>query len=267
MPEEVMEPVAQPQGQGDVIPEGQEVQPTEGQGHADLVSSLYDLNSVPEQFREDFAAYAKELDKKIQSKFQEAAEYRKGWEPYGDIGITEYEPDSIRNLLAFAEALNDPDTAKDAVLRLVENLGIDLAGAPVEDAEGGDDPLAEVRDELAEFRQWKAEQEAERFRAEEIDRLMSELSEVETLHGKPFTDEEKSRIVALAGRMPLEDEPIKAAYSLISEVSGDAQKSLVKAKAKQPRAAEPGGRASTVAPPVESFEEAKRIFEERRRQP
>ncbi len=40
-------------------------------------------------------------------KFEEAAEYRKGWAPYEELGINQLEPDTLAELFAFQD-FKDP---------------------------------------------------------------------------------------------------------------------------------------------------------------
>lgn len=259
----------QPEGQGQPVAEGSEVQP-EGQGQQDAHDGLYDLSSIEDPaIRSEVERIAKDIDRNVNGKLQEAAEYRKGWEPYEQLGVNELDPDGLGALLQFAEALSDEETAREALLQIAETVGVDLAGVdPVGEATE-DDPIASVQQELEELRQWRqAQEERELYatvEAEEAQRLEAEWAEVEEAHGRPFTDDEKVRLRDLAIRFVADSEqPIKDAYEFITSVAGQAQSDLVDQAPDQPSPAEPGGQASTAVEPVETFEEAERLMRERR---
>lgn len=259
----------QPDGQGQPVAEGSEVQP-EGQGQQDAHDGLYDLSSIEDPaIRSEVERIAKDIDRNVNGKLQEAAEYRKGWEPYEQLGVNELDPDGLGALLQFAEALSDEETAREALLQIAETVGVDLAGVdPVGEATE-DDPIASVQQELEDLRQWRqAQEERELYatvEAEEAQRLEAEWAEVEEAHGRPFTDDEKVRLRDLAIRFVADSEqPIKDAYEFITSVAGQAQSDLVDQAPDQPSPAEPGGQASTAVEPVETFEEAERLMRERR---
>ena len=259
----------------DVQPEGQGVESAQqsggtadpGQGQEDY-SGLYDLNSVPTEYRSHVERIAKDIDRNVQAKLREAAEFRKGWEPYESLGLREYDAESVGSLLQLAQALSDEDSAREVVHRLAESLGLSIAEAQsiVDDAEDeDDDPLSDIRGELEELREFKASFEFSRAQEAETQRLTQEFAEVEAQHGKPFTDKERDLLVSMAARFGTEDEPINAAYALMNEISGAAEKALVSGKAKEPAPAESRGRASTTVKRPDSFDEAERLFVESRK--
>lgn len=267
--QEEVEAVQPEEGQGQPVAEGSEVQPGEGQGQQDTSDGLYDLSSIDDpKVRSEVERIAKDIDRNVNGKLQEAAEYRKGWEAYEELGVNELDPEGLGALLSFAEALNDEETARDALLQLAETVGVDLSGvSPEEDF--SDDPIASVQKELEDLRQWRQSQEERELyasvQAEEAQRLEAEWTEVEEAHGKPFTEDEKVRLRDLAIRFVADSEqPIKDAYEFITSVAGHAQSDLVDQAPDQPSPAEPEGQASTAVEPVETFEEAERLMRERR---
>lgn len=266
------EAVQPDEGQGqpiaDSTTEPSAVQP-EGQGQTDAPTGLYDLSTVPEEYRSHVERIAEDINRNANAKFQEAAEYRKAWEPYEKLGINEVDPDGLTALLEFAQEISNPDTARDALLNIAQALELDLGAVADEEDDGEEpDPIQEIRAELESFKQERAQaqeqaqiqtlqqQAAEGFRAE--------FAEVEQLNGKPFSQDEKVQLIGLAKRFQMDnDEPIKAAYQFINSISGRAEKALVDSQPKPPVSAEPAGRASSAVQPVDTFEDALRLHMER----
>jgi hypothetical protein len=253
------------EGQGDAAaPEQTQVQPSEGQGQGDATAGLYDLSSVPDEYREHVERIAKDIDRNAQTKFREAADYRKQWQPFEDLGLTDQDPAQIRQMIELSQLLGDESTAQDAVLALAKHVGLEVDGLD-EEPEGEPDPNAELRTQVERLAAAESERQQAQAQAQELERLQGEWDDIVQEHG-PFTDEQQELIVELASRFDSEDEPLKAAHKLFNQIVGHGEQGLVKAKAGEPRAAEPAGRASTAVAPPETFEEAKRLMTERRAQ-
>jgi len=263
------EAVQPPEGQGQPVANESEVQPLEGQGQQDGYEGLYDLNAIDDPaIRSEVERIAKDIDRNVNTKLQEAAEYRKGWEPYEHLGLNQLDPEGLGALLSFADALADQSTAQGALMDLAQQVGVDLS-AQVADGDVEASPLTGLESEVAELREWKnSQEERELFasvEAEETKRLQAEWSEVEERHGKPFSEDEQARLRDLALKFVADsDTPISDAYDFIEGITGQAQSAFVDGAPDQPSPAEPAGQASTSAAPVESFEEAERLYRERR---
>ena len=264
------EAVQPDEGQGQPIANESEVQPGEGQGHEDGYEGLYDLNAIDDPaVRSEVERIAKDIDRNVNSKLQDAAEYRKGWEPYEHLGLNQLDPEGLGALLSFADALSDESTAQGALMDLAQQVGVDISAQNAEGFDPEASPLSGLESEVADLREWKnSQEERELFatvEAEETKRLQAEWSEVEERHGKPFSEDEQGRLRDLALKFVADsDTPISDAYDFIEGIAGRAQSALVDGAPDQPSPAEPAGQASTSAAPVESFEEAERLYRERR---
>lgn len=256
----------QPQeGQGLTPASTSEVQP-EGQGlRDDTTTGLYDLSTVDEAHRADVERIAKQIEENANRRFREHAEYRKGWAPYEELGLNGVDPAELKTVIDFAQALSgDEDTARDAVLELARQVGLVTDDEDPAQAEPEpDDPTSALERRLAAIE--AAEQERTQAAAVEEAKvaLAAEWSEVEKLNGKPFTDDEATRLADLAARFVEDDEPIKAAWEFINSISGSAERALISKKRSEPGPAEGAGRASTAVKPPETFEEAEAAFRQR----
>jgi hypothetical protein len=250
------------QGQGADLSQSQ-VQP-EGQGQGDSTTGLYDLSSVPEQYRSEVERIAKDIDRNAQAKFREAADYRKQWQPFEELGLTDQNPESIRQMIELSQLLGDESTAQDAVLALAKHVGLEVDGLDPE-PEAEPDPTADLRSQVEQLAAAESERQQAAAQQAEMDRLQGEWDEIVQEHG-PFTDDQQELIIELASRFDSEAEPLKAAHKLFNQIAGHAEQGLVRSKSGEPAAAEPAGRASTAVAPPETFDEAKRLMIERRSQ-
>lgn len=250
------------EGQGADLTQSQ-VQP-EGQGQGDAATGLYDLSSVPDEYRSHVERIAKDIDRNAQTKFREAAEYRKQWQPFEELGLTEQNPDEIRQMIELSRLLSDESTAQDAVLALAKHVGLEVDGLD-EEPQGDPDPNAELRAQIEALQAAESERQQAAAQQQELERLQDEWDGIVQEHG-PFTDEQQALIVDLASRFESEEQPLVAAHKLFNQIVGFGEQGLVKAKAGEPSASEPAGRASTTVAPPETFEEAKRLMTERRSQ-
>ena len=91
--------------------EADTAQPTTGQGDGGTSDAPYAeyLNRIPEEYRGDVEPIFKEWDGNVTRRFQEAAEFRKQWEPFAQTGISQMQPDEVQWALQVAEAAqNNP---------------------------------------------------------------------------------------------------------------------------------------------------------------
>jgi hypothetical protein len=259
------------EGQGQPIADQPSAVQPEGQGQPDAQTGLYDLSTVPEEYRSHVEQHLKDIERNANKRFQEAAEYRKAWEPYESLGINEVDPEGLSALMEFAQAIADPESARDAVLNLAQALELDLNATPEYDPDNPDnepDPVEELRAKVEAIEQERAAQQEQaqiaQLQQQAEAAYRAEFAEVEGLNGKPFSQEEKVELIGLARRFQLDhDEPIKAAYQFINSIRGGAEKALVDSQPAPPAPAEPAGRASSAVQPVDSFEEALRLHMER----
>ena len=72
-------------------------------------SGLYDLDSVDPEIREQLTPHLKAIEGNVTKKLQEAAEFRKCWEPYAELGLQDVDPAHLQQLLEFAQMAQDPE--------------------------------------------------------------------------------------------------------------------------------------------------------------
>jgi len=238
-----------------------DVQPQEGQGDAGL--GLYDLNSVPEHLREHVAPHLKTIEGNVTKRFQEAADFRKQWEPYQGMGIDQVDPDQLKELLEFRELAQDPAAFKQWYDQVGQELGY-AGGEPDEDFDLGDDGdmraqlreelKAELMQEIAPIQEQFQSAQYEAAVQAERDKIEQELAGLEKQHGE-FDRDAVLQFALSYG----EDDPdaVAKGHADYVRITSGARNGLVEQKLAQPGTPETGGRpADTSAKPVTNFQDA-----------
>lgn len=251
--------------------------PAGDQGADTTDSGLYDLDSVAPEIREAVAPHLKAIEGNVTKKFQEAADYRKQWEPYAETGIKDLDPASLKGLLEFAQMANDPDQFG----QWWENAGKEMGlfekftqNAGVDDDLGLEDDLSpEKVQELIEKQvaekigpiesslQAQQQQQKEAQAGEEIASAMDSIrSENPTLfegdqeHQKKVND----RIARLAysysddGSLSAA-EMIQKGFEDYKDMIGQGEKGLFEQKVNQPKPPEGAGGSDASPEKISSF--------------
>jgi hypothetical protein len=247
---------------GDVQPEAG----AEGQGDQGL--GLYDLNEAPEELRPHLEPELKKIEGNVTKKLQEAADFRKKYEAFEELGLADHSPEDVGGLLQLLDiSRNDPEQFEQWWSQVGESYGFFDDDEGEEDGEEGDESeeailervremlqeeMAPVKEHLSTTQQEQAVQEANA----EIDKSLAALREK---HG----DFDEQRVMRLALTYEDADDPIREGFREYMEIRGNGQSELVKNKLDQPEPAETGGAADTSRPQVTSFGDAKRAAKER----
>lgn len=245
-----MDPTTTP----DVQP--QEVTP-ESQGAPTPDPGLYpDLTALPEDVRDIVTPLLKQMEGNITKKFTEAAEYRKQWEPYQELGLNDVEPDDLKDLLAFREIAGDEDRFKEWLTAVSQELGLNSEQSPQGDpSEGGDlqQTIAQALDQRLSpiEKAFQASQEAQALaQAESL--IDSKLKALKGEHGDFDDDTVCQLALAYEG-----EDAIERGYADYERLVGVVEKNFLDGKLRQPETPEQGGRPATQAQEITSFEDAK----------
>ena len=263
MPEDVQPTAPEPAEDGGSTAEGQ----------GDSGEGLYDLSSVPEDLRPHVEAQLKAIDGNITRKFQSHAEEMRQWEPYEELGVNQIDPQSLGQLLEFAELAQDQEAFGEWWHSVGERMGL-LEG----DDEGDDfddldfeDLSAEqieqlVSEKVAETVNpiYETLEESERERAEQ--ETLTEIQEqLDTLIGDADADRDAVLRLAYAYADDDPDNAIQNGWEDYKRLVGMGEAGLFAKKAGQPGPVEGPGSADTRATPILTFEEAKPAALERLR--
>lgn len=253
------------------------VQPgSEGQGDSD-VGSFFDLSNVPEDYQPHLEPILKEVQKNVDGKFREHADYRKQWEPYDELGLTEYDPESVQKLLQFAELIEDQDQFRQWWEAVGSEYGwsdellgdSDLDGD--DDFSDGDDVLdlstleqtiAEKLDErLGPFLEQQRTQEEQHQIEEATAFVDSEIARLKEEYGD-FDEQAVYRFAAVYDSQDAIERGVKDYLSHINEI----KKGVVAAGGNSPRVPEGEGLSNTNQEPITNFKDASAMAKDRLRE-
>lgn len=246
-------------------------------GNEGAGSGLYAeaLAGVPEQYRSYVEPHFKKWDQAVGPKLQEAAEYRKRWEPYEQLGVTNVEPQTLQELLSFHQVASDPEQFIQWYQTVGEQLrseGLlqDQLPEGLDDSEPQADPEIEsLKSEFEDFKQWRQQQEQERAMSEANNFLLTEMQQLQQANpNMQFTEEVQNAIYTFARNYADQDREncVKKGFADYQALLGQAEKGLFQQKTQAPAPAESGGVPNTSAPPITSFDDARKAALERFRQ-
>jgi hypothetical protein len=264
--EETVPDEAAPGAEGQA-PEGQ---PSAPEGQAEGTSGLYNevLNGVPENLHSQVEPILKQWDSNVSKKFEEAAEYRKQWEPYEEMGVTQHEPERLQALLELGDVLDDPGLLQ----QWWKEVGDELGYFDANEEEGSEDELLtpeQVQQMVAEavspINEKLTSQEQEQLVAqasEDISTRLDQLAEKDDSLGKEIGKSDEGEpitgrdaVLQLALAYEDQENPIDKGYADYQRLIGHGEGSLFEKKVKQPGGAE--GPGSPAGPKqFTSFDEA-----------
>ncbi len=252
-----------------------DVQSAEDQGAAstDSGSDLYDLGSVDPEIREQLTPHLKAIEGNVTKKFQEASEYRKGWEPYEELGLRDMNPEAVKQLLDFAQLAQNPEQFDQWLKNAAKERGLLTEEPEIEldddlDQEAIDKLVEEkLKERLSPIEQTFQQQQEETKVAQANEEIGGALKKIEGDYPALFegkSDEEKkaveNAIIQLAFAYTQDDsltpaQTVEKGFEDYKSLVGQGEKSLFEQKANQPDPAEGPGAASTAADKVTSFDD------------
>lgn len=257
--------IDQPPAQGDPA------QPEQGQGEG---LGLYDLSAAPPEIRPFIEQEMKKVEANVTRKFQEAADFRKKWEPYEGIdGLGDLEPEDLSRLLQFhSEVLSDPDAFENWYRAVGEEMGIaaEPQGREEEGGEGEDftDPALEaaiervlqtVDERLKPFEETLTEQQQEQRITEAQEEIRGELDALKEEYGE-FNEDLVCQLALAYDGSP---DAIQKAFADYQRFQGQTESNAFESKDEAPDAALSGGTPATQVEPITDFKTAKDRSRER----
>jgi hypothetical protein len=230
----------------------------------------YDLSSVPEELRPQVEPHLKAIQANVTKSFQDAAAFRRQWEPYDELGLRDIQPDQIKQLLDFAEMTQD----QERFAEWWKEVGNELNLMPDEGSleEFDDEPTdreRELQGRIDELEQKFSGEFEERDNRAAEERAMQTIQQ--TMDGlvKEHGEFDREVVAALSERYA-EDDPencIKRGFEDYQRIRSEGEKGLFDKKAGQPSPPEGGGgKPDTTPSPITNFEDAKAAARERLRE-
>jgi hypothetical protein len=253
------------------VPQPGQAQPDPGQGGGGNELHQQFIQSVPEELREYAQQLVPHWDKHVQGKFTEHANYRKQWEPYEALGLTQHQPETLQEALALQAAFNDQAQLPDLYQQLGEYLEQNgLLQDPDPDPLGlgtsvEENPLYQTVTQMQQqmqqvsqfiqgFQQQQAAAQAEQF-------VNSQLEQIKAAN-PGLTDADVDAICTFALKYEGQDS-VQRGFADYQALMGRAEQGLFQKKDGAPAPANSGGTAATRPQPIVSFEDAAAAAKER----
>ena len=235
------------------------VESTEGQGAAPYAEYL---DKLPEDIRGAVEPVFKEWDSNVTKRFQEAAEFRKQWEPFQDMNLSDVPRDELENLIALRElAAESPEQFDEWLVSTALERG--LLEQQAEDdpyAEDDSDPLEEklnpLQSELNQLKEWKAQQEYEARVSEAMKQVEQQVEEASQKHPDVPQELAEQFLASFAESDP--ENAVSLAFEAAEKWMAQIQQGVVQNKLAQPEAAEQGSRADAAPEEIRDFATASR---------
>lgn len=243
------------------------------QGAETTDSGLYDLDSVAPEIRDAVAPHLKAIEGNVTKKFQEAAESRKAWEPYEELGIKDLDPESLKGLLEFAQMANDPEQFGQWWQAAGNEMGLFEKFAQGEDLDlDMEDDLSseriaelvekQVAEKLGPVEQTIQQQEAERETAQANEEVAKAMDSFKSENSALFEGDKEGEVERMVARLAYsysDDESLSPAEMIqkggedYKKLIGQGEGSLFDRKANQPAPPEGAGAADTSPEKITSF--------------
>lgn len=268
-------------------PATEPVQPEEGQGGGgesagDPPYADY-LNRVPEEVRGDVAPVFHDWNSSVNRKFEEHAEYRKGWEPYEPLGINQRSPEEVQWALQLSQlAQQDPQgfqewfqgyaqehnlTPQEQAAQAADAPSLDefFSGDPQQIQGLLDQRLSPLQQQLEQMNQRFEQQEFAAREAQARQYIDGQVAELRDQHleslPKDLRDKFESIVETHAARY-IESDPANAVtrgWADFEALMNQLQTAALQQKVNQPAPAESGGVPALESDAPKSLKEAEAV--------
>lgn len=258
--------------QPEVVEEGQGIETPQ---ESSPLNDLYDLSQVPDEQRPHIEPILQDVQRNVNGKFEQAAEYRKQWQPYEELGVNEIDPSLMEELVSIAQIVDD----EEALREWWQGLGSERGWADSEDTEDDDfdfgfdddDDLSEtdlkalqdvieqaIESKTAPLFEKEAEREQQILMAEAEKEIANQLSSLKDKYG----EFDESAVCKLALAYDDED-AIQKGFEDYQNLIKSAQNGVFESKSDAPAPPEGSGVAPTTPDNITSFKDAKLAAVER----
>jgi hypothetical protein len=266
-----MDPITGQNYSGVPQPGGEPTAPAPGQGGGGNELHEQFISSVPENLREYAQQLVPHWDKHVQGKFTEHANYRKQWEPYEELGLTQHQPEALQQALALQAAFNDQEQLPELYSQLgayLEQNGLMGQNEQPNDFGGAydtNDPLVQTvtqmqqqMQQVSQFMQSFQEQQAQAQAAQFVNSQLEQIKQA----NPGLTDADTDAICTFALRYDGQD-AVQRGFADYQALMSRAEQGIFEKKSEAPPPANSGGSASTKPEAIVSFADAAAAARER----
>lgn len=243
------------------------VQPEPGQG-GDATGTPYQeyLDRIPEEVRGEVEPVFKDWDANFTRRSQEFADYKRGWEPFEQLGVNQRDPAAVQWAMQFVDALEDPGAIKTWYEQYAQERGLTPAAA--QDESEYIDPatqalveqqlqaqLAPLARQLEEVSAWRSAQEQQAAEQQALSDIKTQMADLKAKHPDEFNADMVEKFVAPY----IESDPehaVQRAFTDWQTMRNQLEKDFLQSKADTPAAAEGGGTPAAAPDGIKSLKEA-----------
>ena len=252
------------------------VQPSEGQGADSGGNPAYAeyLDRIPNEARGVAEEAFKAWDQNVQQRFTSAAEAQKGWEPYEQAGVKQYDPEVVQQAIQLYQAAQDPQSFHQWVNgEYAQHYGIEAQQAPeqqgvsFDEFGGGFDPqaleqmlsskLSPLEQQIQQFHEWRQQQEQQGAEQQAQQFISGQIAELKQKHADVFKDTSDFGPDKMLDRFAsayIETDPqnaIPRGFQDYLNFRNQIEKGTLEGKLNQPKPPEGGGQVNTQAPSMD----------------
>jgi len=253
--------------QPEVVEEGQGIETPQ---ESSALGDLYDLSQVPDEQRPHIEPILQDVQRNVNGKFEQAAEYRKQWQPYEELGVNDIDPSLMEELVSIAQIVDDEEALREWWQGLGSDRGWTDSNQPDDDDEfdfgfDDDDDISEtdlkalqevieqaIESKTAPLFEKEAEREQQLLMAEAEKEISAKLDSLKEKYGE--FDESAVCKLALAYD---EEDAIEKGFEDYQNLIKSAQNGVFEAKTDSPAPPEGAGVPATTPSEITSFKDAK----------
>lgn len=231
------------------------------------------VSSAPAHLQDAARELVPHWDQYVQRQFTDAADYRKGWEPYEQLGINELDPQELQELLEFRDIVQDEDKFAEWYQNVGELMNPDGVEGDSEEDEYTDPAVRQMQQQLSQMQQFmqqmaqdREQQQQQQVFQETAMQVRQELDDLKQ-NNPNLTEEDEDYICTLALKYDTSD-AIQRGFQDFQKLMGRAENGVFNQKTDPALRVAPvsGGNNNTAVEPITSFEQAARAARERLRQ-
>ncbi len=254
------------------------VQPSEGQGGASGGTPYAEyLDRIPEELRPQVQPVFQEWDANVTRRFQDLSAAGKRWEGFEQAGLHEYDPQSLSQLVQFAQmAEQDPAAYAEWLRGQAESAGLLTQQSQPSSDDSYVDPalqkliqeqleqrLGPVQQQLQNVSTWQQQQEFSRAQQAEADRIQQRLDQLRDEHGEFPVDFVEKLTANYVTSDP--QNAVDRAFGDYQRLRADIEKGVFASKLDQPATPEITGAPHSAPEPVTTLKQAEEIAIQRLR--
>lgn len=233
------------------------------------------LDRIPQEHHEIVEPVFRDWDANVTRRFQDQAQLRDQWAPYGEAGLDQFEPAELRKLADFAVSMSsDPEAYQQWLMDAAADAGLIDATLPLtgDPADGGDSAIEQVlaqhlvplQGQLQQLTAWQEQQQLAALQQEVSGEIATVVAELQAQHGEFNTETVERFADRYIGQLPPVD-CVRKGFEDYQQFVAQVEQNVFGRKLDQPTAPQVAGGPAGGAEPPQTMAEARQQAEARLR--